>query len=130
MKKIQNITIGKQSISGRLEYFRQQVEECEKDIPEEFWCEECKEKNKKVNHLLDVLKLKVVNKIKETAREIENYPNFDDCFGYGDVYKSPKFICEKCRKLYYSALFNLVKDPVCSDCGGTLIKIEINGNAQ
>ena len=126
MKKIQNITIGKQSISGRLAHLRHQIEECdEKGIPEKFWCEKCKEANKKVNHLLEVLKLKVLNNIINSKSQ-ECLPDYEN------VYETPTFVCEKCHKLYYSRL-HLVKDEhnlVCCDCGGTLIKIEINGNTQ
>jgi DNA-directed RNA polymerase subunit RPC12/RpoP len=114
------IKLGLHTIQGRLDYLQQQIMECgEEGIPENLWCEKCKELLKKINRLR-LLPIRV-------WKQRQSYINYQTPAIDRPLFSNPpEYMCADCYQTYYSlndkGIISENNEHKCS-CGGRLLKL-------
>lgn len=115
------IKLGLLTIQNRLDYLQQQIIECEDGIPENLWCEKCKELIKKVNRLR-LLPIRV-------WRQRQDYINYQTPTIDRPLFSNPpEYICSDCYQTYNSfndkgVVYNSNNNEYKCSCGGKLLKL-------
>lgn len=130
-KKILNKLPNTKALDKCINFLKGKIRECEGEIPEEFWCNNCKRLKKKVENILEKVVEIGFQKLKKLEDEVENKIND---FHFLASTPTFKYKCSSCGYIFDNSKQRLWPPSgvrrdldgtyLCSFCGGIVEEIK------
>jgi len=104
------------ALDKRIAFLKDKIKECEGEIPEEFWCDNCKRLKKKIENILEKVTEITLQKLKELEESMEN-----DFHTFSPPTPTFQYRCSQCG-------FTFINEHLWPPLGSDGIIEEINQN--